>query len=253
MNRQRGFTLIELVAVIVVLGIIGGFSVQFIVDTIEGYNRSIERGRLVAQGRQSLERMSRQIRGSVPNSIRTRTISGLACLEFLPVAGGGNYLTDVPDSENMAPAISTLETGGYSVDFGSASQVLIAPLSAAEIYSGSAVGVNLSSTLAEGDNGTDLSITAHQFLRNSVSRRFYLADTAQAFCYTGSQIRFYSDSGSVTVNGGDVIADSVSAATPFNVADGSEDRSTLITMQFDFQRGGESVELNREALIRNVP
>jgi hypothetical protein len=27
----------------------------------------------------------------------------------------------------------------------------------------------------------------------------------------------------------------------------------LITMQFNFQRGGESVELNREALIRNVP
>ncbi|BFM16965.1 type II secretion system protein [Maricurvus nonylphenolicus] len=253
MNRQRGFTLIELVTVIVVLGIIGGFSVQFIADTIEGYNRSIERGRLIAQGRQALERMSRQLRASVPNSIRTQTLSGFACIEFIPVAGGGNYIGQVPDADNGAPAVSSLSTGGYRVDFGSASRLFIAPLSVAEVYGGSAAEVALSSTLAEGDTGTTLNFSSHTFLRNSISHRFFLAHDAQAFCYTGSQIRYYSDSGSVSPAGGDIVADDVTTVTPFSVSTGSEDRNTLVAMEFDFRRGGEAVTLNREALIRNVP
>lgn len=253
MQKSAGFTLIELVTVIVLLGIIGGFSAQFIVDAIEGYNQTINRGRLVAQGRQALERMSRQLRGAVPNSIRAQTISGFACIEFLPAAGGGFYLDQVPDSENMAAPISSLSTTGYSVDFGSASTLLIAPLSTAEVYGGSAVSVALSSTLAEGSSGSTLNFTAHQFLRNSVSQRFFLAASAQAFCYTGSEIRYYTNSGSVSGSGGDVVVDDVNATLPFSVSNSSEDRNTLVTMQFDFQRAGEAVTLNREAMIRNVP
>ncbi len=253
MEKQQGFTLIELITVMIVVGIISAFSVQFIVDTITGYNQTIERGRLVAQGRQALERMTRQLRASVPNSIRTQTLNGYACVEFLPVAGGGSYEDEVPDNDNAAPAITSLTTGGYSVDFGAASQLLIAPMSSTEIYGGSAVSVALSATLPEGDSGNTLLFGAHQFLRNSISKRFFLADTAQAFCYTGSQLRFYSDSGSVTGLNGDVVADDVTSVQPFSVSDSSEDRNTLVAMQFDFSRAGESITLNREALIRNVP
>jgi MSHA biogenesis protein MshO len=253
MEKQQGFTLIELITVMVVVGVISAFSVQFIVDTMTGYNQTIERGRLVAQGRQALERMTRQLRAAIPNSIRAQTLNGYACVEFLPVAGGGSYEEDVPDNDNLAPAITSLTTGGYSVDFGAASQLLIAPMSSTEIYGGSAVSVALSATLPEGDSGTTLSFGAHQFVRNSISKRFFLADTAQAFCYTGSQLRFYSDSGSVTGLNGDVVADDVTATQAFTVSDSSEDRNTLVAMQFNFSRSGESVTLNREALIRNVP
>ena len=69
-SNNRGFTLIELIAVIVMLSIMGTFSVRFIVSTLDNYNRTIDRGKLVGHGRQALERMTRQLRAAIPNIVR---------------------------------------------------------------------------------------------------------------------------------------------------------------------------------------
>jgi prepilin-type N-terminal cleavage/methylation domain-containing protein len=59
---QKGFTLVEIVMVIVILGIIGGITFQFVGQGVELFKKSRDRKELYDQGRLALERMSREIR-----------------------------------------------------------------------------------------------------------------------------------------------------------------------------------------------
>ena len=88
MRRAHGFTLIELVVVITVMGILSVGAVAFITDASDGYASTVRRTELGSTMRLAAERMTRELRNALPNSVR---VSG-ACLEFIPVDGGSSYL-----------------------------------------------------------------------------------------------------------------------------------------------------------------
>jgi prepilin-type N-terminal cleavage/methylation domain-containing protein len=68
MNRRskylsnHGYTLIEMVIVIVILGIIGAFTFQMVVAGVQAFKKSSARKDLLDQGRLALERMVRELR-----------------------------------------------------------------------------------------------------------------------------------------------------------------------------------------------
>ncbi|MGH1371204.1 MAG: PulJ/GspJ family protein [Cellvibrionaceae bacterium] len=256
-TSSRGFTLIELIAVIVILSIMGTFSVRFIVSTLDNYNRTVDRGKLVAHGRQALERMTRQLRAAVPNSVRVTNTN--QCVEFLPIAGGGNYIGELPDASNNAAALAMINSGGYQVTFGSALYVYVAALTSNEIYSGSAVSTSVAGAEDHSDNTLSLA-AAHQFLRNSVSNRFYLADNPAAFCVVANELRYYSGYATpatttgVPTGTGSLMAQGVASnGSPFTLSASTEERNSLLAMRLTFTRSSETVALNQEVLIRNVP
>src|SRR6188768_3006752 len=92
---QSGFTLIELITVIVILSILASIGTGFVVSATESYQRTQTRALLVNTARQALERMTRQLRIALPYSVRI-TNNG-SCIEFMPIAAGGNYLEPVAD------------------------------------------------------------------------------------------------------------------------------------------------------------
>jgi MSHA biogenesis protein MshO len=86
-----GFTLIEVVIAIVLLGIVAAITTAFIVRPVEGYRDLARRTALVDAAESALRRMQRDIRTALPNSVRvTNTASGFA-LELMPVVDGGRY------------------------------------------------------------------------------------------------------------------------------------------------------------------
>jgi len=72
---QKGFTLVEMVMVIVILGVIGAFTFQFVAHGVLAFKKSSSRKDLYDQGRLALERMVRELRdtkevtGSASSSI----------------------------------------------------------------------------------------------------------------------------------------------------------------------------------------
>jgi MSHA biogenesis protein MshO len=88
--RQAGFTLIEAIMSIVLIGIIGGIVAVFIRAPIQSYKDSVERAELTDLADLSLRRMARDIRLALPNSIRI--INGRT-IEFLLTKSGGRYLS----------------------------------------------------------------------------------------------------------------------------------------------------------------
>ncbi|MGL5286554.1 MAG: PilW family protein, partial [Aeromonas sp.] len=67
---SRGFTLIELVMVVLLLGILATFSTQFVSISTRIYGDASAREQLMSDARFALERLNRELRDAVPGSVR---------------------------------------------------------------------------------------------------------------------------------------------------------------------------------------
>ena len=95
----QGFTLIELVLVVVVTSVMAATLVVFFKPAIEGYLASRARADLTDQADTALRRMVRDVRLAVPNSVRT---PGTQCFEVVPTRTGGRF-RNAPDTVNNLP------------------------------------------------------------------------------------------------------------------------------------------------------
>lgn len=90
--RNTGFTLVEMIVVIVITGIIGGMVAIFIVRPIQGYDAQVRRAELVDAAESALRRMQRDIRLALPNSVRVDGTQRI--IELLHTQDGGRYRDD---------------------------------------------------------------------------------------------------------------------------------------------------------------
>lgn len=92
-RRQRGFTLVEAIVVMVMVGILSGIMVLFIRRPVQNYVDSAARAEMSEAADLALRRMTREIRSALPNSVRLTVVGGVWWLEFIPTKAGGQYLT----------------------------------------------------------------------------------------------------------------------------------------------------------------
>lgn len=251
--KQQGFSLVELVTVVVVLAVVAVIGTSFIISSTESYQTTQTRALLINTGRAALERMTRQLRVALPHSVRIT--NGGTCVQFLPIAGGGTYLNPVPDQNNGAAASGSIDTSTHQVEFGSAEYLSIGALASSELYGTSPISL----ARVTGRSSTQVNFANKIWERNSLSRRFYLLDNPQAFCLFGGELRFYEDLDitSNSVNTGanyNLLARNAQASgNPFELSSGSEDRNINVTMRIGFSEGGEGVNFDQQVFIRNVP
>lgn len=104
-RRQQGFTLVEAIVAIVLTAILAGTMVLFINRPVRNYIDSAARAELSDAADGALRRMARELRASLPNSMRLTTAGGVQFLEFIPTSGGGRYLS-VEDATNGGTPLS---------------------------------------------------------------------------------------------------------------------------------------------------
>lgn len=94
---ERGFTLVELVMVIVITGVLAASLTIFMKPAIDSYFDTKRRADLTDLADTALRRISKDVRSAVPNSIRP--VSGAGCFELVPTVAGGRYRM-APDTVN---------------------------------------------------------------------------------------------------------------------------------------------------------
>ncbi len=148
---QRGFTLIEIVIVIVILSIIAAISIYFLISSLKVYTMTVNQKTLLDEGKLALERMCRDIRDA-------QSIT-------LPAAGGsGNLITFTrtnstaqdSDSENITFQLtgSTLEKVKASPSTTSALAVNVSSFIVARSATEDEVKIVLTLSLGTGENVT---------------------------------------------------------------------------------------------------
>lgn len=146
--RQKGFTLVELIAVIVILGIVSLGVTNFIGNSTQMYVDIAERDDVLSKSRYTVERLNRAIRYALPNSIRVAANQppgqdvNAHCLEFFPIEWSTFYLAiatgaDTPITSIEGPdMVSALQSAnsGYDDSNETDHYVVIYPTDPDQIY-----------------------------------------------------------------------------------------------------------------------
>lgn len=267
-RTSRGFTLVEMVMVIVITGIIGGMVAMFLRAPIQQYMDVSRRAELTDIADTALYRLASDVSTAVPNSIRTAGCGASPCIEFLPTTDGGRYRADFPGNPLVFDGADTTfdVIGPVTVAVGNQVVIGSASSSGAMAYSAAAAGGLRTVTAVAGST-----ITLNAGLPAAAelpSRRFDVIDVgAVTYACTGVGVNASGDGTGVLTRywgygvpavqanppGGTsaILASRVSGCTiDYDVPN---QRMGLLGIRLSLSRGGESVSLYHEIHVNNVP
>lgn len=272
MARSHGFTLIEMVVVIVVLGVLAIMVSEFIGSGVMLYRDNAEQQRVLADVRFAMERLNREIATAHPFSVRDPVGDG-SCVEFIRVSAAGHYQGSVQGS--AAPVV--LEVQGDGNDFvhpadGSAivtgARLSIHTLTTADLYSApSAVSgsVALLDTVQVSGSLRTVTPDPASFIwsAESAARRYLILDKKGpvAWCIRSAQLIRYSNygwlsswSGYPVAASSALMASGIAASSKFSRVTGNLNHNQLVDAGLHLQlAGGGELILNRRLQVNYVP
>jgi len=93
--RQTGFTLIELIVALTISVVVVGFIATFIAVPVQSHLAQTRRAELDAEAEAVTHWMSQDVRGALPNSLRTAVVGGRPVVEMIDFAAVELYRPDV--------------------------------------------------------------------------------------------------------------------------------------------------------------
>ncbi len=289
-TKMKGFTLIELVMVIVLIGALSSVASIFITGPVSGFIDSNRRAELVDITETALQRMTREIHDALPNSVRISNNGSQYGIEYLSTLTGGRYrrlqATGGPSNKlNFNTASDSFDVLGGLLDFGlidtaggsGQAACLNNTVDCLVIYN---TGTTASDYNAyDGDNIAAITAASNttmtfdnsgipgwSFPAVSPSNRFFVVDSPVSFvCDSATgEVLMYQDytitpgqpltAGSFGIAGA-VLADKVSNCGPntFLYNAGAGVRYGLVVIRLTVSADGESVSLLQQAHVLNAP
>jgi MSHA biogenesis protein MshO len=95
-RKAAGFTLVELVIVLIISGVLAAMISVFIRRPFEGYMDLNRRAQLTDAAEMALRTMRRDIKRALPNSVRVTNAGGFQVIEMINSLDGGRYRASPP-------------------------------------------------------------------------------------------------------------------------------------------------------------
>ena len=283
LGKSLGFTLIELVIVIVLLGILSVGISGFLKLGSEMFVDVKNRSEIVATARFAMERLNRELRSALPNSVIAEPATGfnsngIQCIKYIPILTTAHYL-DIPSAasnEEQRKSISVVEfnLNGLTFDGANDFQVVVYPIEGNDVYS-SANGklkvlenATIDTSNAVGNSKQwDINVTQDVlFSVDSPTDRLYFIDQKITYCVratelkrfvgespidNGSPTTFFQNNGVLMAN--DLLFNSANNEYPFRVSEDTQARNSTALIKLIFEKNQEAIVFNNEVHIPNAP
>jgi MSHA biogenesis protein MshO len=276
--RQQGVTLVELIVVMLLLGILAVGLTSYLRIGASMYVDGTVVQQTLQQSRFALERVVRELRGAVPNSVRVlnNADNSISCVEFTPLVQSGVY-RDLPLYPTRRNWIG-ITTIGTSWSAATGQRLSVYPTDASHIYdlnqARSGVVAAIQNAPDDGDSNAhtrrvkldDIAAQQMTFITESPQKRFYLLDAPVSFCLVGQQLRRYSGYGfnvaqplPPPIANGEVIATGLtnqSGEPAFLLNAAVLNRNAVLHLFWRFSPArdvGQDLFFNHEVHIPNVP
>ena len=260
-SHQKGFTLLEMVTVIILLGVISVGVTGFIRFGAQVFVENSERDELISSARFAVERLNRELRAALPNSVRVISSTGIQCLEFIPSVASTIYL-DIPvEPESDASSFQVIKFSGEDNVVGL--NAVVYPVYANNLYSGASNKIYrvTNKTTPAGAGLTHIrEITlsnAIQFEQDSPTKRVFFTESPVSYCVSGGSLTRHQG---YTNNGvpnpfanGVLMAENIISASPFNVSQATHERNAVATTTLTFSKNDEQITFNNDVQVINVP
>jgi MSHA biogenesis protein MshO len=256
----QGFTLIELIVVIVLLGITAVTLTTLITGSVRGYLDTANRQDSAAIARVALDRIARELREAMPQSIRISN----NCLQFLPVVASTEYTSLIANS-------LTVDVMDFAAPSGNSFYAAIYPINAGEIYGLTAMRAISNFGSNNGNNVRTLTLASgFSAPRISPAQRLYVVNgnNTVSYCFeTNGQLNRYTSALAATqptpgagLSGGALLADKLvvtALASPsyFSFSGGNAQGNALVTIVLTIQQSGsnnEQLQFDHEVWLRDV-
>tara|TARA_R110001606_G_scaffold380399_1_gene540912 strand:+ start:933 stop:1772 length:840 start_codon:yes stop_codon:yes gene_type:complete len=270
----NGFTLIELITVIIVLGVVSVGISGFIRTGLNIYTDVSERDQIIGDSRFVVERINRELRSAIPNSIRVTDDGSSQCIEFVP-AEWVTFYTSLPVYPDTSLTATVVEIANNKVDFilEPGDYALVYPTSNYDVYHEDSdkrreiIGcsnVNNDCTQSDTTNGIAQLTITEAFAAHSPASRFYIARKAVSYCAITANNTIYRSENNLVNSSQNIYTAGVLMAenltnvlangeAPFSVAGATRTRNGLIQIFLSFNRDEEMINFNSEVHIPNVP
>lgn len=286
-SKQSGFTLVEIIIVIAIMGIIGGLSTMIIGRSLDSYAALERRTNLQTSIRLAVERISRELRHALPHSICVNSGGGCAAsgnrFYFIPVKDSGRYqdrpgaytapppiqrerLPVAPQSRDRFDILST--NSANRLNSANSDWVVVYNLNNTDIYAGTSDVRKEINTVIQKDihNDADANTDIDQiqflggnqtFANHSPSRRFHIIEdeTVTLFYLDGTNLyrdtTTFSTPNTQTANTR-LLMQNVQACT-FTYTPGSPQRAGLLRIDITVAQQGETIQVIHDAHVYNTP
>ena len=267
MTRERGFTLVELVMVIILLGIVATISVQFVALSTRGAIDVGDRQQRALQGVVISEQITREIREAFPLTVRENG----ECLEWRPILGATGY-------EKLGPDFDRVEVQPFGERIREGAQLIIYGYGSHQddLYGSDdpgPVSPPIKEVLSMDPTVTFLDSTEkHHFRERSPEKRIYAVGNRVSICQgqgaNDEWLYRYSDyshdpdqptagelAGKSSRTREVMSANLEPGSLDLRVQPPSLNRGALVHFAFELSDpdGDETTEVGQEVQIRNVP
>ena len=263
---DRGFTLVEMIMVIVITGILVAMANMFGRRQIDAYIDVGNRAELADAADTALRRIGRDLQSALPNSVRH---SG-NFLEFVPIADAGRYRADTGGGAGDDPldfassTDSSFDVLGPTVNIAAGQQLVVFNLGqpGSDVYDGSS---RRAATAGSSLSKVTFAPAGTQFPLASPQRRFQIVGQPVTYeCAAnaanpqlGTVIRRtgygYLNPQPVVFGGSSAVLVNNVAACSFSYTPAVLQRNGLVVMRLTLSRNNESVQLLHQVDVLNTP
>ena len=241
LQSKKGFTLIELVIVMLILSTLGIATSSYIATGLNIYNGISERDKSLNSIRFVMERMRRDVSNALPNSIRVED----DCLTFYPIKNSSLYTSFpiYPIQKNSAEMTAITD---YSYTSGDRAVVYLLHESELSIFDSNG---SSKSQLISGVNSAKDTLNFSNnisFPLSSPAKRIYIINDNLSYCFSGEALYWQKNSGEPVL-----MAENVSGS--FAVIDATLQRNSLVEVNFSLPFDDQEVAFEQTLHINNVP